>query len=228
MALPVLRLGSRGRWVRLLQTKLIARHIPVPGGADGIFGSGTNHAVVYWQRHHRLGADGIVGPRTWKSLGIHTGAPAAPPRGPTGKALALLFQQVVTGRYLGGTRPRYVFGGEENSFRDPRTWNRIDCSEGIQLCVGYQTGRLWVDGSWAQYAACRKVSVNIGINTPGALLFIKSRMGDTGQNRIHHVAVSLGDGRTAEARSAYTSPQCGVWSAHGRFNLAGLVPVLRY
>ena len=46
--------------------------------------------------------------------------------------------------------------------------------------------------------------------------------------RIHHVAVSLGDGRTAEARSAHMTPNCGVWSAGSRFQLAGLVPGVRY
>jgi peptidoglycan hydrolase-like protein with peptidoglycan-binding domain len=36
--------------------------------ADGIFGSGTRHAVKRFQRSHGLTADGIVGPVTWSTL----------------------------------------------------------------------------------------------------------------------------------------------------------------
>jgi lysozyme family protein len=36
--------------------------------ADGIFGKGTKRAVKRFQRRHRLGVDGIVGPVTWAAL----------------------------------------------------------------------------------------------------------------------------------------------------------------
>lgn len=56
-----LRKGSRGNLVRALQ-------YIVGATADGIFGSGTQSAVVSWQREHGLTADGIVGANTWNKI----------------------------------------------------------------------------------------------------------------------------------------------------------------
>jgi putative chitinase len=57
----LLRIGSRGDNVRLLQNKLGIE-------ADGIFGRGTQAAVKRWQARNGLIADGIVGPKTWAKL----------------------------------------------------------------------------------------------------------------------------------------------------------------
>ena len=40
------------------------------GAVDGIFGSGTREAVIYFQRVNGLGADGIVGSATAAALGM--------------------------------------------------------------------------------------------------------------------------------------------------------------
>jgi peptidoglycan hydrolase-like protein with peptidoglycan-binding domain len=64
----VLRMGSKGQAVLILQRALINRGIPVGGGADGVFGPGTNHSVVTFQQRNGLVADGIVGPATWAKL----------------------------------------------------------------------------------------------------------------------------------------------------------------
>ena len=63
-AQPVLRLGSRGREVVTLQRRLIALHYFDVGHADGVFGAGTHHAVVAFQKVQGLTRDGIVGPAT--------------------------------------------------------------------------------------------------------------------------------------------------------------------
>ena len=68
-AMPTLRLGARGDAVVTLQRRLLANGVPVGGGIDGVFGYGTNHAVVWFQRTRGLVADGVVGPRTWAALG---------------------------------------------------------------------------------------------------------------------------------------------------------------
>lgn len=61
-AMPTVRYGSRGSAVVTLQ-----RALRIP--ADGIFGPITLRAVRNWQASHGLVADGVVGPRTWASLG---------------------------------------------------------------------------------------------------------------------------------------------------------------
>lgn len=56
----------RGTDVRYVQ-KWIG---PRCGSADGAFGSKTRSGVVWYQRMRGIRADGIVGPATWKHMGI--------------------------------------------------------------------------------------------------------------------------------------------------------------
>ena len=57
----MIRKGSRGEEVKQLQRLLGIT-------ADGIFGNGTEAAVIAFQREHGLVPDGIVGPLTWVAL----------------------------------------------------------------------------------------------------------------------------------------------------------------
>ncbi len=63
----MLRRGSTGMYVRILQSALI-NACQNPGTIDGVFGPRTQAAVVAFQRAKGLTADGIVGPRTWAAL----------------------------------------------------------------------------------------------------------------------------------------------------------------
>ena len=65
--LPLLRRGSRGKYVRYLQQKLLAKLYPV-GTVDGIFGANTEKQVKAFQSENGLVPDGIVGPLTWEKL----------------------------------------------------------------------------------------------------------------------------------------------------------------
>ncbi|MBT2471843.1 peptidoglycan-binding protein [Streptomyces sp. ISL-66] len=70
----VLATGSTGICVEELQSDLLAlgavRQQDIPGFVDGDFGPKTYAAVVTFQRRASVagGADGIVGPNTWKRL----------------------------------------------------------------------------------------------------------------------------------------------------------------
>ena len=61
--MSTLKFGSRGDEVKQLQTLLGVE-------ADGIFGKLTLAAVLGFQRKMSLVADGIVGVKTWKALGV--------------------------------------------------------------------------------------------------------------------------------------------------------------
>ncbi len=64
-----LRRGDSGSEVTTLQKKL--RNWGYYSGAvDGIFGSGTEQAVMYFQRKNGLTPDGVVGAATAKALGM--------------------------------------------------------------------------------------------------------------------------------------------------------------
>ena len=70
----VLRRGSRGENVSLLQKQLIDAGFS-PGPVDGIFGPQTESAVRAFQSSRSLGIDGIVGPQTWRALGAQVNSP---------------------------------------------------------------------------------------------------------------------------------------------------------
>ena len=62
---PVLRNGSTGLPVRRLQSRMSAVNFDT-GGVDGRFGAKTEAAVRKLQGESGIGADGIVGARTWQ------------------------------------------------------------------------------------------------------------------------------------------------------------------
>ena len=64
-----LKKGSKGDEVVTLQKKL-KQWGYYDGAVDGIFGSGTQKAVEYFQRKNGLTADGIVGAKTAAALGM--------------------------------------------------------------------------------------------------------------------------------------------------------------
>jgi peptidoglycan hydrolase-like protein with peptidoglycan-binding domain len=62
--MAMLRRGLYGEPVRILQAKLGV-------DADGVFGTGTEAALIAYQRENGLSADGIAGPDTFTSMGLH-------------------------------------------------------------------------------------------------------------------------------------------------------------
>ena len=66
----VLRQGSTGGEVKEVQRRL-KNWGYYSGAVDGIFGSGTRKAVIYFQQKNGLTADGIVGKATYKALGMN-------------------------------------------------------------------------------------------------------------------------------------------------------------
>ncbi|MBF2016672.1 MAG: peptidoglycan-binding protein [Rivularia sp. T60_A2020_040] len=67
-SLPVLRIGSLGEAVTLLQQLLESQGYRT-SGVDGNFGPKTEQAVKKYQTNFGLVTDGIVGKKTWYKLG---------------------------------------------------------------------------------------------------------------------------------------------------------------
>jgi hypothetical protein len=76
----ILRQGARGPKVKFLQIRLNASGLATQKlDVDGVFGSRTKAAVQSFQTKHGLIADGVVGPKTWRALGLEAAKRAAPP-----------------------------------------------------------------------------------------------------------------------------------------------------
>ena len=64
---PTLKKGAKGNITKLVQEKLVSLGYNT-NGVDGIFGTGTEKAVISFQKSNGLVADGIVGKNTWRKL----------------------------------------------------------------------------------------------------------------------------------------------------------------
>ena len=123
---------------------------------------------------------------------------------------------------------RYVFGAEVAlKSDDSAEW---DCSELVEWSCGKAgVAPRVLDGAFNQWAQVQNngglISVTEGINTRGALLFVGSGKG-VGREAITHVAFSLGDGTTVEARGKKWGVGC--WPATKRFNFAGRIAGVDY
>lgn len=119
----------------------------------------------------------------------------------------------------------YVFGAEAD-YDDPDP-DAFDCSELVDwACNHLKVYPKMPDGSWLQFRHCRNhntlIKIEDALQTRGALLF---RIGH--KTYGNHVAVSLGDGRTIEARGRKYG--VGIFPARGRpWTHGALVPGLEY
>lgn len=63
---PTIKLGNTGKYVEMLQSRLVARGYKLE--VDGDFGPNTKMAVISFQGEKGLVKDGIVGRKTWEAL----------------------------------------------------------------------------------------------------------------------------------------------------------------
>lgn len=187
--------GTKCSGVRLAQ-RLLELEGCDPGPIDGVFGAKTRAAVVLFQKARNIIADGTIGNVTFRALE---------------RRLSLgnrkLGNFLIAALYQEGDA--YVYGAEVSlADCDP---DAFDCSELVQWACA-RAGIYMPDGSSAQREYCPDIPTDEAIVTPGALLFAPG-----------HVAISLGCGRTIEARgSAYG---IGVFYApSSRFESGGLIP----
>jgi cell wall-associated NlpC family hydrolase len=135
----------------------------------------------------------------FQSVQQGTGAPRA--AGKTAQFLEMALSQ------KGKT---YIYGAEADGQVNPKAF---DCSELIQWAME-RLGMEFPDGSANQIAYAKPISVEEALRTPGALLY-----------RPGHIAISLGNGKTMEARGSDYG--VGVFSARDRgWTAGGLIPEL--
>jgi cell wall-associated NlpC family hydrolase len=153
--------------------------------------------------------------------------PAAPPSSSPVVAGSQTLSDFVS-TALAQSGDQYIWGAHTSpSDPDPAAF---DCSE-LTKWAAARVGVTIPDGAVAQYLQIKEhgtlMSVDEALRTPGALLF-RYNHEPTGPGDIpsdSHVAISLGDGRTIEARGRNYG--VGIFDAKDRFNYAGVIPSMR-
>ncbi|WP_432663838.1 spore cortex-lytic enzyme [Wukongibacter baidiensis] len=107
--------GTRGEDVRAVQEKL-KRWGYYRGVADGVYGRETYRAVTYFQRKNGLRADGVVGDRTKKALGIKTTAATARRASTYNKTVEIAQRKLKQWRY---------YNGAVDGIYGPKTYNAV-------------------------------------------------------------------------------------------------------
>lgn len=212
--------GSRGDDVKLLQRKLVSYGYRIK--TDGKYSNETKAAVKNFQKRHKLDADGIVGPKTFKVLmgkdmpgrsSVKQGGSPSYSKGyklgiddSTVKWRSGSMTQTVKDitdeakKYVGVP---YQFGGT--------TPKGFDCSGFIQF-VFNRKGIKLPRSADEQYSSGKKVQVNA--LEPGDLVFF-----NTYDEGISHSGLYLGDGYFISATSsrgvAVATMKSGYW--HDRY-----------
>ena len=132
----VLKKGSKGTTVKKLQEFLEI-------GADGVFGPGTEQAVISFQKANGLAADGIVGPATWDCMGLAT----------TENGLVIHRHFLPEGEYKSGiTNKEYVFihhtAGWQNPYRTIDNWGKDNRGA---VCTEFVLGGCSIKGNNDEY-----------------------------------------------------------------------------
>ncbi|MFD7883973.1 N-acetylmuramoyl-L-alanine amidase [Streptomyces bauhiniae] len=136
-----LRSGSTGAQVSAAQSLLNAAGFDA-GTVDGSFGTKTASAVTAFQKARGLGADGVVGARTWTAL-LSAGSTPALSQGSTGAAVQRL-QRALTAALGRTVTPDGDFGsGTQQAVRDYQTSRSlgVDGQVGPATWGALQAGR---------------------------------------------------------------------------------------
>lgn len=149
-----------------------------------------------------------------------------PPLASSGPPVAPVESTQFTDIALAQAGDTYVWGAGRGGEDDPAAF---DCSGLVYFAarkVGVRVGGTAFD-QWQQTRNDgTTMSVEEALRTPGALLFSGDGSG-SGRGAITHVAISLGDGRTIEARGrAYGVMVVDAATNRRRFNFAGTLPGL--
>jgi len=137
--------GSSGETVKQIQTKLKEWGY-YDGAVDGVYGSGTEKAVKYFQQKNGLMADGKVGQKTMDALGIIAEQAASANRGGDEALLARLISAEARGEpYTGQVAVGAVVLNRVDHPSFPNTISGVIYQSGAFSCL--------YDGQWDEPVA---------------------------------------------------------------------------
>jgi N-acetylmuramoyl-L-alanine amidase len=130
------RRGSSGETVREVQKRLKDWGY-YTGSMDGIFGSATEKAVVYFQKKNGLTADGVIGPATLRAIGISESSGSAQTQDNNLALLARLISAEARGEpYQGQVAVGAVVLNRMDHPSFPNTMSGVIFQSGAFSCMG--------------------------------------------------------------------------------------------
>ncbi len=145
-----LRQGSVGAEVKAVQNALLAAGVPVPGGADGKFGSATRGAVIAFQSLKGLAQSGEVDEPTAVALGLTTSGSGGATgvvavnglqHGATGDAVKELQQKLsAAGVYVAGGADGKFGNGTKTAVSNYQRWNGLTVSGIVDAATASKLG----------------------------------------------------------------------------------------
>jgi peptidoglycan hydrolase-like protein with peptidoglycan-binding domain len=138
VAAPMLSQGSKGTWVKTLQSDLT--YLGYPTAIDGTFGATTKQTVNAFKVAHGFPADGVVGSQTWTALytavtqieDTPTAKARLNPDGsvtPPASAPQVIQKMILAGNQI-DTKP-YCYGGGHGRWKD----SCYDCSGSVSYVL---------------------------------------------------------------------------------------------
>jgi len=203
---PLVKKGYTGNPVKQLETRL-KRMGFFKGKADRKFTKGTAAAVRRFQRAFNLKADGVVGKKTWRMLGVDAKGSVSPPGiGGTafGKKLVSASRDVAMS--MGGFSSQGL------------------CATGVSRALARLGVTVFGNGNQIDNNLPRdkfkqiNVSLSQALKIPGAIITWE-RTSTTLGARFGHVAISWGNGRTTSSDFIESNT-----TGSGRFGMKVFVP----
>jgi hypothetical protein len=183
---PTVQVGSQGDAVEELQILLNQRlgnqilfRLFVPLVTDGDFGNRTQKAVIAYQEHYALAADGVVGDRTWASL-LQARFPDIEGHWAANYITALANMGIVKGDDLGNFRPNSLvtrrqfaqlvvaaFDPVLTSVRPPIIFRDVPMPARNPIYRAYETGVMagFEDGTFRPEESIRRQDVLVSLVT---------------------------------------------------------------
>ena len=166
------KMGSTGSEVREIQTRL-KKWGYYKGSVDGIFGTQTKNAVIYFQRKNGLAADGIAGPATLRAMGISSASGNSGYSTNDYNLLARLISAEARGEpYVGQVAVGAVVLNRVSHPSFPNTISGVIYQSGAFSCL--YDGQFWKDVTDSAYKAA-KDAMNGWDPSGGAIYYYNPR-----------------------------------------------------
>ena len=190
-AMGLSRYGSQGAEVRQIQTKLKNWGYYI-GAVDGIYGTKTKNAVMYFQRKNNLTVDGVAGPKTLAAMGISSNSNAGTSNSDLNLLARLISAESRGEPYLGQVAVGAVVLNRVKHPSFPNSISGVIYQNGAFTCL--TDGQFYKTVSDSAYKAARD-AINGWDPTGGAIYYYNPKTATSSWILSRPVLITVGNHR---------------------------------